>query len=145
MIFDEILVNAVDNKQRDQMMNAIRVCVDVEGNSVSLWNNGDGVPVEVHQEEKVMLHINFRSQLQGQEESTLRALREGTGLKELRVTFGPSNEFIKSINLIQEPKLSLDKEEFDSRLREAQFLASCTKWAEHKMGSIGKHSSWEAP
>ncbi|GAB2234514.1 hypothetical protein Droror1_Dr00003769 [Drosera rotundifolia] len=51
-IFDEILINAADNKQRDQTMNAIRVCVDAEGNSVSVLNNGD-VSVEVHQEEKV--------------------------------------------------------------------------------------------
>ncbi|GAB2229226.1 hypothetical protein Droror1_Dr00023363 [Drosera rotundifolia] len=111
----------------------------------------DFMKVFDHTVRETMLHINFRSQLQGQEESTLRALREGsdvfsgTGLKELRVTFGPSNEFIKSINLIQEPKPSLDREEFNSRLREAQFLASCKKWGEHEMGSIGKHSSWEAP
>ncbi|GAB2217684.1 hypothetical protein Droror1_Dr00000887 [Drosera rotundifolia] len=61
-------------------------------------------------------------------------LNEGTGLKELRVTFGPSNEFIKSINVIQEPKPSLDSEEFDSRIREAQFLASCTYEQSTKWG-----------
>ncbi|RDX60756.1 DNA topoisomerase 2, partial [Mucuna pruriens] len=52
-IFDEILVNAADNKQRDPSMNALKVTIDAEHNTVSVFNNGDGVPVEIHQEERV--------------------------------------------------------------------------------------------
>ncbi|GAB4828068.1 DNA topoisomerase 2 [Ancistrocladus abbreviatus] len=52
-IFDEILVNAADNKQRDPSMNSVKVTIDVEQNCISVYNNGDGVPVEIHQEEKV--------------------------------------------------------------------------------------------
>ncbi|KAI9116615.1 hypothetical protein K1719_012273 [Acacia pycnantha] len=52
-IFDEILVNAADNKQRDPSMDALKVLIDVEQNLISVYNNGDGVPVEIHQEEKV--------------------------------------------------------------------------------------------
>ncbi|KAI3958943.1 hypothetical protein MKX01_023619 [Papaver californicum] len=52
-IFDEILVNAVDNKQRDPKMDSVKVDIDVEVNKISVYNNGDGVPVEVHQEEDV--------------------------------------------------------------------------------------------
>ncbi|GAB4832574.1 DNA topoisomerase 2 [Ancistrocladus abbreviatus] len=52
-IFDEILVNAADNKQRDPSMNAVKVTIDVEQNCISVYNNGDGVPVEIHQEEMV--------------------------------------------------------------------------------------------
>ncbi|XP_074575291.1 DNA topoisomerase 2-like [Curcuma longa] len=52
-IFDEILVNAADNKQRDPSMDAVKVVIDVEANLISIYNNGDGVPVEIHQEEKV--------------------------------------------------------------------------------------------
>ncbi|CAL5213936.1 unnamed protein product [Lathyrus oleraceus] len=52
-IFDEILVNAADNKQRDPSMDSLKVIIDPEGNTVSVYNNGDGVPVEIHQEEKV--------------------------------------------------------------------------------------------
>ncbi|CAI0404684.1 unnamed protein product [Linum tenue] len=52
-IFDEILVNAADNKQRDPKMNSLKVAIDVENNLVSVYNNGDGVPVEVHKEEGV--------------------------------------------------------------------------------------------
>ncbi|PKA63063.1 DNA topoisomerase 2 [Apostasia shenzhenica] len=52
-IFDEILVNAADNKQRDPSMDSIKVEIDAEGNCISVYNNGDGVPVEIHQEEGV--------------------------------------------------------------------------------------------
>ncbi|KAL6006450.1 hypothetical protein ACLOJK_037404 [Asimina triloba] len=52
-IFDEILVNAADNKQRDPSMDSVKVDIDVEHNCISIYNNGDGVPVEIHQEEGV--------------------------------------------------------------------------------------------
>ncbi|KAG0474607.1 hypothetical protein HPP92_014293 [Vanilla planifolia] len=52
-IFDEILVNAADNKQRDPSMDSLKVEIDAEGNSISVYNNGDGVPIEIHQEEGV--------------------------------------------------------------------------------------------
>ncbi|KAK6928758.1 Histidine kinase/HSP90-like ATPase [Dillenia turbinata] len=52
-IFDEILVNAADNKQRDPTMDSVKVTIDVEQNCISVYNNGDGVPVEIHQEEGV--------------------------------------------------------------------------------------------
>ncbi|GLT73663.1 hypothetical protein SLA2020_455040 [Shorea laevis] len=52
-IFDEILVNAADNKQRDPSMDSVKVVIDAEQNCISVCNNGDGVPVEIHQEEGV--------------------------------------------------------------------------------------------
>ncbi|CAL8463907.1 g3442 [Coccomyxa elongata] len=52
-IFDEILVNAADNKIRDPKMDTVRVDIDPLANSIRIWNNGDGVPVEIHKEEKV--------------------------------------------------------------------------------------------
>jgi DNA topoisomerase-2 len=52
-IFDEILVNAADNKQRDPKMDSLKVVIDVENNLVSVYNNGDGVPVDMHKEEGV--------------------------------------------------------------------------------------------
>jgi len=52
-IFDEILVNAADNKQRDPSMDCVKVEIDAEQNLISVYNNGDGVPVEIHQEEGV--------------------------------------------------------------------------------------------
>ena len=47
-IFDEILVNAADNKQNDAKMSEIRVTIDREAGEISVWNNGRGIPVEIH-------------------------------------------------------------------------------------------------
>jgi DNA topoisomerase II len=52
-IFDEILVNAADNKVRDPSMNMLKVTVDRTTNTISVYNNGRGIPVEIHAEEQV--------------------------------------------------------------------------------------------
>ncbi|CAG8665017.1 10770_t:CDS:2, partial [Paraglomus occultum] len=52
-IFDEILVNAADNKIRDPSMNTIKVTIDRDNNSISIYNNGQGIPVEIHKKENV--------------------------------------------------------------------------------------------
>ncbi|KAK3929880.1 DNA topoisomerase 2 [Frankliniella fusca] len=52
-IFDEILVNAADNKQRDKKMDCIKITIDPEQNLISVWNNGQGIPVVEHKEEKM--------------------------------------------------------------------------------------------
>jgi hypothetical protein len=49
-IFDEILVNAADNKQRDNSMDTIKVTIDKHRNFISVWNNGRGIPVTIHKE-----------------------------------------------------------------------------------------------
>ncbi|KAF1845377.1 type II DNA topoisomerase [Cucurbitaria berberidis CBS 394.84] len=49
-IFDEILVNAADNKQNDKNMSEIRVTVDRETGEVSIKNDGKGIPIEIHKE-----------------------------------------------------------------------------------------------
>ena len=54
-IFDEILVNASDNKQRDASMRCIKVTVDRASGAISVWNDGRGIPVEVHAEHKVYI------------------------------------------------------------------------------------------
>ena len=52
-IFDEILVNAADNKQRDPSMDMLKVEIDKSAGRISVYNNGDGIPVEIHKEEGV--------------------------------------------------------------------------------------------
>ncbi|CAG8655362.1 8618_t:CDS:2, partial [Scutellospora calospora] len=52
-IVDEILVNAADNKIRDPSMNTIKVRIDKEQNLISIYNNGKGIPIEMHKEENV--------------------------------------------------------------------------------------------
>uniref|UniRef100_A0A8C7QI01 DNA topoisomerase 2 n=1 Tax=Oncorhynchus mykiss TaxID=8022 RepID=A0A8C7QI01_ONCMY len=62
-IFDEILVNAADNKQRDKTMTCIKVNIDAENNSISVWNNGKGIPVVEHKVEKVYVPALIFGQL----------------------------------------------------------------------------------
>ncbi|XP_069642460.1 DNA topoisomerase 2-alpha [Haliaeetus albicilla] len=62
-IFDEILVNAADNKQRDKSMSCIKVTIDVENNTISVWNNGKGIPVVEHKVEKVYVPALIFGQL----------------------------------------------------------------------------------
>mmetsp|Transcript_9591 Transcript_9591/g.17196 ORF Transcript_9591/g.17196 Transcript_9591/m.17196 type:complete len:1243 (+) Transcript_9591:36-3764(+) len=53
-IFDEILVNAADNLMRDpEGMDTIKVEIDAKAGSISVWNNGRGLPVQIHSKEKV--------------------------------------------------------------------------------------------
>ena len=54
-IFDEILVNAADNKQRDPSMSLIKIDIDPKKNRISVYNNGKGIPVEMHKEEKMFV------------------------------------------------------------------------------------------
>ncbi|TDH66691.1 hypothetical protein CCR75_001585 [Bremia lactucae] len=58
-IFDEIIVNAVDNKVRDPSMRHLDVVID-PGNKtngyrpwISVYNDGKGIPVKFHKTEKV--------------------------------------------------------------------------------------------
>uniref|UniRef100_A0A8B9T0T8 DNA topoisomerase 2 n=1 Tax=Anas platyrhynchos TaxID=8839 RepID=A0A8B9T0T8_ANAPL len=62
-IFDEILVNAADNKQRDKNMSCIKVTIDPENNTISVWNNGKGIPVVEHKVEKVYVPALIFGQL----------------------------------------------------------------------------------
>jgi hypothetical protein len=43
-------VNAADNKQRAPEMSRIDVTIDSEAGSIRVWNNGKGIPVEIHKE-----------------------------------------------------------------------------------------------
>ena len=52
-IFDEIIVNAADNKQRDPSMSELRVVIDKESGTISVYNNGQGIPVVVHKEHQM--------------------------------------------------------------------------------------------
>src|SRR3984885_8580390 len=52
-IFDEILVNAADNKIRDASMDVLKVDIDRVENVISIYNNGKGIPIEMHSKEGV--------------------------------------------------------------------------------------------
>ncbi|CAJ0581570.1 unnamed protein product, partial [Mesorhabditis spiculigera] len=52
-VFDEILINAADNKQRAPEMDTIRVTIDRKSGTISVWNNGTGIPIREHPKEHV--------------------------------------------------------------------------------------------
>lgn len=54
-IFDEILVNAADNKIRDPGMKNIRVDIDAGNHIITVTNDGKGIPVEVHDKEQMWI------------------------------------------------------------------------------------------
>lgn len=54
-IFDEILVNAADNKIRDPGMKNLKVTIDAESNTILVLNDGKGIPVEIHDKEKMYI------------------------------------------------------------------------------------------
>ena len=54
-IFDEILVNAADNKVRDPSMKRIDVNINKEENLIEVKNDGRGIPVEIHEKEKIYI------------------------------------------------------------------------------------------
>ena len=52
-IYDEILVNAADNKVRDPSQSLIKVNIDKENNEISIMNNGKG--------EKIVLELCLKT------------------------------------------------------------------------------------
>ncbi|QIW97661.1 hypothetical protein AMS68_003179 [Peltaster fructicola] len=85
-IFDEILVNAADNKQRDKNMTEMRVSVDKAQGMISVRNNGRGIPIEVHDKEGIYIpemifgHLLTSSNYNDQEEKVTGG-RNGYGAK----------------------------------------------------------------
>lgn len=85
-IFDEILVNAADNKQRDKHMSKIKIDINAETNTISVWNDGQGIPVVMHQTEKMFVptmifgHL-LTSSNYNDEEQKVTGGRNGYGAK----------------------------------------------------------------
>ena len=52
-IFDEIVVNAADKNKKEKNIEHIIITVDRESGEISVWNNGRGIPVEIHSKEKI--------------------------------------------------------------------------------------------
>ncbi|KAK4236640.1 DNA topoisomerase [Achaetomium macrosporum] len=85
-IFDEILVNAADNSQRDSSMTYLKVTVDRESGEISVENNGKGIPIEMHEKEKCYIpelifgHLLTGSNYDDNEKKTVGG-RNGYGAK----------------------------------------------------------------
>lgn len=54
-IFDEILVNAIDQCTIDETIDNIKVVIDKKSGTISVTNSGRGIPVEIHPEYNVYI------------------------------------------------------------------------------------------
>ncbi|KAF9258616.1 DNA topoisomerase II [Marasmius fiardii PR-910] len=54
-IVDEILVNAADNKINDSSMDTLKVDIDIEEGTISVYNNGKGIPIVMHSKENMWI------------------------------------------------------------------------------------------
>jgi DNA topoisomerase-2 len=85
-IFDEILVNAADNSQRDSSMTYLKVTVDRATGEISVENNGKGIPIQMHTKEKCYIpelifgHLLTGSNYDDNEKKTVGG-RNGYGAK----------------------------------------------------------------
>ncbi|KAK4226804.1 putative DNA topoisomerase 2 [Podospora fimiseda] len=85
-IFDEILVNAADNSQRDSSMTFLKVSIDRESGEITVENNGKGIPVEMHEKENCYVpelifgHLLTGSNYNDDEKKTVGG-RNGYGAK----------------------------------------------------------------
>ena len=52
-IFDEVLTNATDHSFRDSSVTTIKVEYSQETGEISVWNNGSGIPVQLHKEHNI--------------------------------------------------------------------------------------------
>nr|NVI79310.1 topoisomerase 2 [Cucujiformia] len=79
-------VNAADNKQRDPKMDCIKIDINAESNTISVYNNGKGIPVVTHKEEKMFVptmifgHL-LTSSNYNDEEAKVTGGRNGYGAK----------------------------------------------------------------
>ncbi|RSM18389.1 hypothetical protein CDV31_002713 [Fusarium ambrosium] len=85
-IFDEILVNAADNKQRDKSMTYMKINIDRDTGVISVENNGKGIPIVIHEKEKIYIpelvfgHLLAGSNFDDDEKKTVGG-RNGYGAK----------------------------------------------------------------
>jgi DNA topoisomerase II len=130
-IFDEILVNAADNKQRDGSMDRLEIEIDANQNKISVKNNGAGIPVVWHKDsEKYVPSMVFGQLLTGSNyrdnEKKTTGGRNGYGAKLANVF---STKFmIECVDTKNKKKL---KQTFRSNMDEAAYeeptISDCTK------------------
>ena len=91
-----VIVNAADNKQRDPNMDKLDVTINAEKNTISVKNNGLGIPVEYHSKHNcyvptlIFSHLLTGSNFDDDEEKTTGG-RNGYGAKLANIF---STEFI---------------------------------------------------
>lgn len=54
-IFDEVLTNATDHATRNDTVTMIKINIDIENNEISVYNNGPGIPVQIHKKHQIYI------------------------------------------------------------------------------------------
>ena len=91
-VFVEALSNAIDNVERSKIAKipCTAIKININGDEISIWNDGDVIPIEQHSEEKCYNHsLIFGQLLTGSnyddEEERITSGRNGLGIKLLCV------------------------------------------------------------
>ncbi|KAK0553943.1 DNA topoisomerase 2 [Tilletia horrida] len=147
-IFDEILVNAADNKVRDPSMDTLKVTIDKEEGSITVWNNGKGIPVEIHEEEKIYIpelifgHL-LTSSNYDDDEAKVTGGRNGYGAKLANIystefTVETADKEKKYKQIFRDNMSRRDKPKVLSNPKKAEFTSIAFKpdFARFKMTSI---------
>lgn len=139
-IFDEILVNAADNKQNDKNMSEIRVTVDRETGEISIKNDGKGIPIEIHKEhgiyvpEMIFGHLLTSSNYDDNQQKVTGG-RNGYGAKLCNVF---STEFtVETVDAKQKKKYKQTWTENMSKMGKAKIV-------DFKSGDDYTKVSWKA-
>lgn len=108
-IFDEIITNAIDHSVRDNTVSKIHVNISQETGEISVKNDGQGIPVVIHQEHKVYVpELIFSNMLSGSNfDDNLENTGAGTnGLGSKAVVIFSKKFKIETVNTVNKLKFS---------------------------------------
>jgi DNA gyrase/topoisomerase IV subunit B len=85
-LFDEILTNATDHSFRDKTLTQIKININIETGEISVYNNGEGIPVVIHKEHKIYVPELIFGHLLSGENYNDNTKRIGGGMNGLGAT-----------------------------------------------------------
>eukprot|EP00592_Proboscia_alata_P019197 CAMPEP_0194418490 /NCGR_PEP_ID=MMETSP0176-20130528/17623_1 /TAXON_ID=216777 /ORGANISM="Proboscia alata, Strain PI-D3" /LENGTH=1564 /DNA_ID=CAMNT_0039224989 /DNA_START=235 /DNA_END=4929 /DNA_ORIENTATION=- len=140
-IFDEIVVNASDNKQRDHGMDKLEITIDGPSNTISVKNTGKTIPVVMHKEHNCYVptlifgHLLTGSNFDDDEKKTTGG-RNGYGAKLANIF---STEFVVECSDVAGTKKKF-KQVFTNNMQNSEKpkISSITKASEIKAGDWTK-------
>jgi DNA gyrase/topoisomerase IV subunit B len=129
-IFDEVLTNATDHSFRDVTVTTIKVEYSKETGEISVWNNGSGVPIQLHKEHNIYVpELIFGNLLSGSNYDDTN-IRTGAGMNGLgsKLTNIYSSKFI--VETIDSDEKKKFVQEFSNNMTErtkAKITSNSTK------------------
>jgi DNA topoisomerase-2 len=84
-LYDEVLVNARDHTINCSKCTIIKINIDKSTDTISVYNNGDGIPIEIHKEHKIyvpeLIFGNLLTSTNYGEEDRITGGKYGLGIK----------------------------------------------------------------